>query len=276
MLRLATNTSSAGISQLNKDFRSVFILSAGRTGTTYLAERLNHTENVLALHEPKPSRLLRMWSSAHLEGLIDPADMESVLYTYRKKLLDNSNQEVYIESNPYLVGFSDVILKVFPESIIIHIIRDPRDYIKSALNHGNTSGIKNILNNYLPYWYADVDTALHIQTQGNLILRTAAYWTLANRYIADNFKNYENYHVIKFEDLFKDPKLKSLSEIIGVKISPSTKNNRNISKDSKIQDWTEWEQYEVQGIHNICKNVAANYDYLNDSAWLKIVNQKTD
>ena len=45
--------------------RMIFVLSTGRTGTKFLAEYFNNNyPDITALHEPKPSYLLRLMSNA--------------------------------------------------------------------------------------------------------------------------------------------------------------------------------------------------------------------
>ena len=60
-----------------------FILSTGRTGTQFLAKRLNDEPQVYAVHEPKPSRRLRLWTVAFFEGHINNTEMRDVLSRLR-------------------------------------------------------------------------------------------------------------------------------------------------------------------------------------------------
>src|SRR4051812_12823408 len=84
----------------------VVILSTGRTGTKALAHFFNTTyHNVTPLHEPRPSRHLRLLSNrAMAKGMTAEAAVRS-LTKARSALLASLTRPIYIESNWYVYGF---------------------------------------------------------------------------------------------------------------------------------------------------------------------------
>ncbi len=261
-----------GTRKLRAGKKTVVIISTGRTGTKFLESFFSGHPEVLAVHEPKPSRILKLWSNAKLEGKTPDSFLAKVLYGYRKKALKKNYPAIYVESNPFIVGFSGVLDDVFDKPIIIHIVRDPRSYIKSALNHGNTRGIKKIFNKYVPFWYPDIKKIHGLSREPNLMIRTAYYWHDINKHLRESCSKSPGYHLFRFEDLFSSDhdQLKKLLKAAGlgdVKIDiPAAKNQ---SKDKAIKGWQDWSREDCRQIDNICRAQMKAYGYGNEPEWLK-------
>jgi len=252
--------------------RSVFIISTGRTGTKFFETFFNDPPDVVAMHEPKPSRILRMWSNARLENRVSARQLAPVLLAKRKKFVDPASPpKIYIESNPFAVGFTEVFSKVFDKPVIIHVVRDPRDYIKSALNHGNTRGLKKLFNDYVPFWYPDIKSIQKLPKDPGLMTRTAHYWKIVNKHIIDTCQDRPDYHLFKFENLFSGDSntLTQLAKAIGVDKVIKSKDLRpkNQSKDRVIQSWQDWSAEECQLINDICQPYMGQYGYGTEPEW---------
>lgn len=268
ILRLITPFFFRQSKRVKSSNKYVFIVSSGRTGTKFIADYFNHFDGVVAVHEPKPSRILRMWTTAKLEGKVNDADLSSVLYKKRERL---SRTNVYIESNPYLSGFINSFDEVFESSTVIHIVRDPRDYVKSAVNHGNYGGIKNFFNRYVPYWYPDVAKIVGIKNKLNPTMRVACYWKVVNEFLSKEGLKSKNYHLLKFEDVFDDSGsgLRQLEKLIGIEDSSSrvSLDRINKSKHNAIESWQEWSPSECQQMDKIWQPLAKKYGYCQEKAW---------
>lgn len=117
---------------MNKEKSPVFIVSTGRTGTKFLANLLGKYEETLAVHEPFARNGMKEgWKLVH--NLYDEKYFINILKKNREKnFFENNN--LYVESNPEISFYVNYILKAFPESKIIHIIRDGRDVVRSWFN----------------------------------------------------------------------------------------------------------------------------------------------
>lgn len=259
--------------------KTVIILSTGRTGTQFFAKFFNNHPDITALHEPKPSRLIRMWSIARIEGKADKGSLAKVLYKKRKKLLSKISTPVYVESNPYLFGAADCLDDVFDEPIVINVVRDPRTYIKSSLNHGNAKGLKYLLNKYLPYWYPKTYKILaQKDAPESLLIRNAQYWKIINTWLEKSCSKYKKYFVFKFEDLFQkndSKELERFAEILGADksfVKKSKIHAANKSKDSAIKDWGEWSVKDCKDVESICQPLMKKYGYGKEKEWLDKIN----
>ena len=133
--------------------RAVLLLSTGRTGTKALASYFDTAfENVCALHEPPRSRHLRVASNRHLRGRLSEQQLVETYAAARRARFASIREPIYVESNPFLHGFVGVFDRVFDAPRVVHIVRDPRTYVRSYINHGAFRGIKGLAARYYPDW----------------------------------------------------------------------------------------------------------------------------
>lgn len=240
-----------------------------------MGEFFNQHAGYQGLHEPQPSRILRMWSIAHFEGVVSNHYLRAALFAKRRRLYNPDDSRVYVESNPYLIGFADVLGDVFASPTIIHIVRDPRDYVKSAINHGNDRGIKLLLNSYLPFWYANVEHILGLPYKLPMRLRTAAYWSIANKALIDFGKRHpENYYMFRYEDVF-DGEQKDMKKLLGIlnlssqdiKQSNVSKKGRNQSRLSSVQSWNTWSNEDCRIVNDLCDPLMTELGYGLEPEW---------
>ena len=187
----------------------VVILSTGRTGTKALAHFFNTSyDNVTALHEPAPSRHLRLLSNRAMARGITPAGAVKALSSARRKLLASLTRPVYIESNWYVYGFLDALRPVFGERTkVLHVARDPRTYVPSMLNYGTYKGLKAVATRFLPYWYIRPEQVERNPakrwSQMSEAERLAWHWHVVNREIDRGAEMFgSDYLFMRYEDLF--------------------------------------------------------------------------
>lgn len=256
--------------------QTAFILSTGRTGTKFLAEYFStNFDNVLALHEPKPSYLLRIYSNAHLSGHVSQQAMITLLRLMRRKRLHELSSDLYIEANPFITGFLDVLPRVWPDPTIIHIVRDPRTYVRSANNHGSYSGTKWLVAQIIPYWFLNIRKLLGIDAKLSPVGIFAGSWVLVNRWLYRTGSTLSNYHLIRFEDIFDDSfsGLRRLCRILGLKypetavrVPPTRKINPGRLR--RLGPWREWPDAQCHELHRICSPLMQEYGYGKEAEWL--------
>lgn len=253
-----------GLNNINK--KTVFILSTGRTGTKFLAEFFNRAPDVFAVHEPKPSRVLRFWTMAYLQRKVSEPKMREILNKFRAKKIHSTDEEIYIESNNFMAGFTNAITKELEDSTIIHIVRDPRDYVKSAMNKGADSRLKGLANRFLPYAHLPLKRKKHA-----VLIRTAEYWKLVNEYL-EGADSKSSYHLYKFEEIFdpKSKKLENLIGVLGVELVPeSSDRNQKVNKAhlKVMKSWESWSNEECRIVDEICGPLMKKYGYGSEPEW---------
>lgn len=256
----------------------VVILSTGRTGTTALASYLNDgCQGVTALHEPKPSRSLRIASGRYLAGRLSRPAMSQLLAKKRRAILQAINEPVYVESNPFLFGFLDVLGDVYPQPKVLHVTRDPRTMIRSALNFGAQRGIKWLFNNFVPYWLIKPDlleaNPERRWSQMSPVERIAWYWKVINAHLDRGAELYgDDYRRVRYEDLFAPggDGLHDLIEWIGLQPKPEALERLlaqrvNPSRADVQPAWDEWSAEDREAMQRQCGELMGRYGY-NDAS----------
>lgn len=257
------------------------IVSSGRTGTNFLAEYFDKNfDDVTALHEPKPSYALRRYSNAYLSGKISDEKMAAVLQRKRKKLMASIETSTYIESNPYLHGFLPVLDSVWTDPKVIHIVRDPRTYVVSGVNHQDARAFKKLANQLIPNWVPNVKRLLNMSDELTSICFFAGYWRVINESIQHAGQHRKQYKCFHYESLFEEgfSELHQISDLFSLDItaskeivSPKTRINKSVSQ--KASDWSTWTPVQCAQIHQICSPLMQEYGYGMDEAWLERVEE---
>jgi hypothetical protein len=254
--------------------RVALILSSGRTGTKFLAEYFDaNYEGLIARHEPRPSRSLRLASHAHLAGALSQERLLSLLRRKRRRHVDPLRAPLYIESNPLLSGFAGVIHQVWENPIVIHVVRDPREHVRSSLNHGTASGLKGFSNRFIPYWYPDISRILGLADEPSRVGMAAGVWTVMNQRLR-TCSQHPDYHLLHYESVF-DRSYSGLRELCGIlgleyrdANAPVAPTQRiNASRLQVIGPWREWSARDCRELERICQPLMREYGYGNESEW---------
>jgi len=197
---------------LNKEL--TFILSTGRTGTMFFQDYINNTcPGFKCLHEPKPSRRFIFLSNLYQANKISSSYFYNVYAKSRKELLNSFYEENYVESSNFMAGGVFALNQHIKDIKILHIVRHPLTYVKSHLDYGYWKGYKQMIRRFMPYSVERLP--LSIQQRQNPILVLYSRWKKVNEMI-ENYKESNNYLLVKFEDIFKadeDIQLDKLNEI---------------------------------------------------------------
>ena len=210
--RMIHHADQQTIDEMYHDYSPVFVLSTGRSGSKLIVNLFNLSDNVTALHEPRPTlEYFSDYAFHHqqeekiLSNMIDAARMELVLEAFIKN-------QIYVESNQCLTFFAPVIAGLFKKSKFVHLVRHPGDFVRSALRKGwhkndsiwESGRVKMKDKNQ----WAQLDQ----------IERLSWLWMTTNQFIED-FKTQvhkSRVFTLKFEDLVEKKKtIKKSLEFIG-------------------------------------------------------------
>jgi hypothetical protein len=250
------------------------ILSTGRTGTMSLAHYLDRWhENVRALHEPAPSRTLRIASNRYLCGKLNRQDMIARFARARRGLFATITQPIYVESNNFLHGFQDVLDDLFDQPCVLHVVRDPRTFIRSWINFGVYRGLKGLAGKYYPYWLLKPellakDSKVRWKDM-HPCQRIAWYWTKINQELDRGAELFgPRYLRLRFEDLFvADGRglnafldWLSLPRIPGM-LKEAATAKVNASRNAGCPAWQDWPAEIQQAVLHECGPLMESYGY---------------
>jgi hypothetical protein len=117
--------------------RCFFTLSTGRSGTRTLAKLLDLADNAVVEHEPAP-RLIRQCRDAYERWDQDPRLFKTLIEACREDSVFEAYEDglIYGETANRLTFFAPALREVFTECRFIHLVRDPRDVVRSAMDRG--------------------------------------------------------------------------------------------------------------------------------------------
>ena len=250
----------------------VFILSTSRTGTKTLAEGLQN-EEVLSLHQPPYSRILTIASNYYLHGWLPGTALEWLVSRLREPQILKADCRYYIQvfSLDYLPA--KILSEKFQNIYILHIVRDPRTFVRSYINWMHTRFKSFVANKLIPGWHPSgyFTKEMPWQAWHNLdeFQRVCWHWKYKNTLLEDLFKSNQNYLRVRFEDLFLTQSTATLKDCLSFVGIPYREEytlmigrSENASRKIYLSKWETWKPERKQQLLDICGNKMKDYGYL--------------
>lgn len=162
----------------------LFCQNSGSCGSAYLVALLRANGIGPSYHEKPPD--LDQDGIDYYEGRISDRHARAVLLQTRRR--------VFFEANNRLFAMSRVIKEAFPDARFIHLHRDPRSYVRSALSKPPSLTFDSDRRRY-------TSTALCGPLDAPLLERACRYWANYNRRIRTDLLAYDHLS-LKSADLF--------------------------------------------------------------------------
>jgi hypothetical protein len=241
----------------------VFILSTGRTGTTFFEDYFNHTSDALCRHEPWPSRRFKFLSNLYLNQKVSARYVGRVYRNSRRRIFRSLHGRPYIESSNFIFGCMNPIGQLFGELKIVHLVRHPVDYVSSHLGKGFWKGHKRFFARHVPYWLEKLD----LEDRSDPIEILAARWNYVNRRI-DSYADSHPCLRVRFEELFSedpllaDRTLNQVREFCGLAPLDPSENARWLSDPKNVSPQKPLlGPGEEERIRDLCGELMHEYNY---------------
>ena len=233
----------------------IFIIGVGRSGTSLLQSILNSHSKISFLPE---TQFLRSYvfkknvsiNESNYKEIISQLEKDprfsrlnicpKIVIEKSKNMIDvyrnitnfylkNKNKEIIGDKDPKIIENIEVLNYFFPNSKIIHIIRDPRDVVLSRT--------KAKWSKKYPYFMHSIIYYLQM--------------TLGRKMLYKYF-NKNNFYELKYEDLIKDPnyELKKICNFLEVEYENNILNYHNSSKELVSKDEFEWKKETFNPVDN--------------------------
>jgi hypothetical protein len=252
----------------------VIILSTGRTGTMALAQYLDTCyDQVKGLHEPPPSRHLRIASNRYLCGRVSKDDLVGIFARSRRRLFEGISEPIYVEANNFLHGFLDAFEEIFDAPRVVHVVRDPRTFIRSWINFGVFRGLKGLAGRYYPFWLLKPEryekNPARRWSRMARPERIAWYWNAINRELNRGQELFgQRYLRLRFEEIFAEEgsELSRLVRWMGLPerdqlLAQARKQRINPSRDAGFPPWQQWDPGIQQSVLDLAGRLMTQYGY---------------
>ncbi len=201
-----------------------FVLSTGRTGTTFLTEFLRrHYSDIACLQEPGVGWLTNVCSNLRAEKRLPAASLPVLrrqFFRARNTLVRSKEVEKYIEINPFLYGMGDLLNAWLKEPRILHMIRSPWTCIPSLMRFKPRGWRRFFV--HAPFWNLNVEKA-KARGKGSLhwsslswMEKKAWQWVYINEMIGSYRRLNGKYHVARYEDLFSSDRGLRYKTLLGI------------------------------------------------------------
>ncbi len=249
----------------------------GRSGTQFLASLLSKSPGALVYHEPAAED--RIYFGLRYAGNFNKVVDDYLERRFRELLPADGIYEVYGEVNSYLRYEMDWLREKF-NPILIHLVRDGRDFVRSAYTREvYTPDEKKLLT--VP---RDNDPMAETWGQMNRFQKLCWYWKHTNEFLASKMDR-----TVLFEKLLKDYDYftANVLEPIGLNIpfdtwKKETRKPKNISKKNifkkkvkrmivsrgktgiiqPIPHWSQWNPGQIQQFNEICSETMRKFGYI--------------
>jgi hypothetical protein len=253
----------------------VFVLSTGRTGSKTLAMLFASARNVYAYHEPKPklyglSKLMYENSDEIRNDPVKQEIMKQAFLTARQDKFEYSlaSGRGYVETSPQTTFSAPVILQAVPQAKFIHLVRDPRDVVRSGMRRKWYAGHQADQTRILPR--ADSDTGQHWK-DFDAFQKCLWLWNETNVWINDFFSTVDiNKKLqVRSEDLFDghEEALHKLFAFIGApmpskrKIMRTLVRKHNVQRSGEFMEASKWSKEMLSKLEEIVGKTAVELGY---------------
>lgn len=295
--------------------KRIFISSTGRTGTQFFAKYLHvMIANGVSLHEPgtpwisKPKRLLQQIRDYGLYHLTlgqgknthsmyklsrDFMAQEVTGEQAKQNILAINGQvdrlvpqaQVVVYSSGHIYGLLGLLDEVYEDSRFVFIIRDPRDWIGSALNkteyslYGPIEWIFRKIS-LQPSCLKD-DPYTHQWKGMSKFEKYCWYYQNLNENAIEEMAGKGNFRIFRYEDIFlseeKSTHFKAMLDFATAFDSGQWDchfqgdliDKKVDSKQSAAKGWLDWSPEQAKLMHQHCGPLMAAYGYGTEEAWLE-------
>lgn len=262
----------------------IVIVSTGRTGTGFLADLLQRRVPQAEAHHITPrSTWVNVLSNMHLSGLVPRRVLVAFVQMLKGRELERCTRPFFVDSNNHLYALVAIAPQLYPNLRVVHLVRDPRSYVRSHLNWARQRPKSFVANYLLPFWQPHPFLLGEMPLGRAIALsrfeRFCWIWDFKNRLIASAATPGTPYLRLRFEDLFEnsepEPHFRRLLDFMGLPEIPGVgveaRRPHNETRRRRYPPWREWTPAQCARLHALCATRMAEYGYGAEEEWLEKV-----
>jgi hypothetical protein len=247
-----------------KNTQPILILSTGRTGTIFLARLFGELyPNVASYHERGNSRPIQIATNLHFAHLLPKSVLKIVWKSLKGREIPDCEKEFHLDANNFLYGLATLAPDLYPKLKVLHIVRDPRDYVTSQLNFSRQKRTSFIANYLVPFWQPNPfligEIPIHKFLNFSRFEKYCWVWDFKNRVMSRMENSPTPYLRVRFEDLFSvNPEhvFQQVTNFLGFPpaehIREKFREPANTSKPTFFPEWREWTPSQAVQLQALC------------------------
>jgi len=272
----------------NTSRKPILVVSTGRTGTGFLAHFIaEHFPQCCAHHIAPRSEWANVLSNAHLAGLLPRRAFVSASRQLLKPTLERCRAPFYVDCNNHLFALAPLAPELYSELRVVHVVRDPRTYVRSHMNWARHRRKSFIANHLLPFWqpngYLVGEISARRWYRMSRFERFCWIWDYKNRLIARLGSSHVPYLRVRFEDLFESPRRSAeairvlafigLPELENEVLEAAFGEVRNQTHLRSLREWRKWAPARCAQLDAWCGDRMVEYGYGGEAEWVKMVRE---
>ena len=244
---------------LTSNWKFFFILGFGRSGTAFMANLLNKSVNAYVFHEPVLEDFY-----AHLRAHYNSKAAEEYMLGFRRKeicvRIIKATPGVYGEVNGNLRCHVEAIKKAFPQATLIHLVRDGRDVVRSAMSR-RTMTLKNPFS--MRIHPTKQDPWRTRWNEMDRFSRICWFWQEENSRLRSTIgKTVQFEKILSSYEYFDHEILQPCQiQIDKTEWESAISSPRNVTNQFRMPKWTDWSPEQQKSFREICGDEMAKCGY---------------
>jgi|10_taG_2_1085330.scaffolds.fasta_scaffold26815_3 hypothetical protein len=243
-----------------KNLKKIFITSSGRSGSKAIAQALNKINHVDSYHGPN---VFEMENCLKYQKKMSSAQVKLMLGEKRDPLLAHSynRNNHYVESSWFLSAILEEIIEKYPDALVVHLVRDGRDFVRSGMNRFWFK--PGALSRYNAWTRDRWSPPSECRSRLEKISWLWAEQQRIQRLSMEKIPKKNNGGVIRLEDLISTPHINKFADQIGLPYTDDIiLEKTNKSKNPYvIPHWKSWNDEYIDQTKRWLGDELREYDY---------------
>jgi len=251
----------------------IYVLSTGRSGSTFLYTFFKeHFPELEIGHQKKGSRLINIFGNLPTDNPIYFKFLQLLFMMYGRGWAPYSTVDPTLSMSIYkLLANNQVIDEKYK---IIHLVRDPRDFVTSFMNWKHSSIKKIILHYVIPFWQPspkfDKDIPLSQKFSYNKFKQFCYIWNYKNSQFWEAFYGSNRYKLVRLEDITSSKNnidnITSMLNFLNLTLDTnglSSSDNSKVNKSNKnrFPEYRDWPPEYKEYLIKTCGNLMMTFGY---------------
>lgn len=262
----------------------VLLVSTGRTGTKYLANLIaGHSPDALVYHTSPHSTVINLLCNAHLAGWAPRSLVVGAWRVLKGREMPDSESGAshFVDSNNHLYAIARLAPELYPGLRVVHVVRDPRTYVRSHLNWARHRPKSFVANYLLPFWQPSPfmmgEMPWHRSIGFTKFEHFCWIWEFKNRLMEGIAQGPVPYHRARFEDLLGPAsaethinRLLEFMRLPPLRGLPSlAAGAMNSTEIRTFPAWPEWSDEQCLRLELLCGDRMRGYGYGEEPQWIE-------